>query len=116
MLTIHSVAKIVSKAMAMRLADPISQIVDSNQSAFVRGRSIQDNFFMVQNSVRSLHRKRVPALMLKLDVAKAFDSVSWPFLIQTLRHRGFGPKWIARLITLLSTANTRVLINGGAGQ
>jgi hypothetical protein len=54
--------------------------------------------------------------MLKLDVAKAFDSVSWSFLIQTLRHRGFGPKWIARLITLLSTANTRVLINGGAGQ
>jgi hypothetical protein len=52
--------------------------------------------------------------MLKLDMAKEFDSVSWPFLVQLLRHKGFGPKWIARLATLLSTANTRVLINGSA--
>jgi hypothetical protein len=54
--------------------------------------------------------------MLKLDMAKAFDSVSWPFLIQVLQHRGFGPGWIARIVALISTANTRVLVNSGAGD
>jgi hypothetical protein len=47
---------------------------------------------------------------------KAFDSVSWSFLVRILRRRGFGPKWIVRLATLLSTANTRVLINGSDGE
>ena len=51
---IHSFAKIISKAMANRLASSLPQLVDRNQSAFVRGRSIQDNFFMVQQSVRTL--------------------------------------------------------------
>jgi hypothetical protein len=54
--------------------------------------------------------------MLKLDMAKAFDSVSWLLLIQILRHRGFRPKWIAKLLTLLSTASTRVLVNGNTGS
>jgi hypothetical protein len=54
--------------------------------------------------------------MLKFYMAKAFDSVSWPFLIQILQHRGFGPRMISRLVTMFSTANTKVLINGTAGQ
>ncbi|KAM0908162.1 hypothetical protein ACQ4PT_015617 [Festuca glaucescens] len=113
---IHSVAKIVSKAMALRLAAPLPQLISSNQSAFIKGRTIQDNFFMVQHSIRNLHQRKIPAIMLKLDMAKAFDSVSWLFLIQILRHRGFGPKWIARLIALFSIANTRVLVKGSAGE
>ena len=53
--------------------------------------------------------------MLKLDIAKAFDSVAWPFLLEVLRQRGFGPRWLARLTTMLSTASTKVLVNGLAG-
>jgi hypothetical protein len=44
---IHSIAKIVAKAMAIRLASPLPQLVNDNQSAFVKGRTIQDNFFLV---------------------------------------------------------------------
>jgi hypothetical protein len=53
--------------------------------------------------------------MLKLDMAKAFDSTSWPFLIQIWRHSGFDPRLIARIVALISTANTMVLLNGGIG-
>ena len=52
---IHSFAKIVSKALALRLASTLPALVDRNQSAFIKGRSIQDNFFMVQKSIRVLH-------------------------------------------------------------
>jgi hypothetical protein len=47
-----------------------------------------------------LHRRKVPAVLLKLDVARAFDSVSWPFLLSVLRRRGFGRRWI-HWVTLL---------------
>ncbi|KAM0823486.1 hypothetical protein ACQ4PT_070823 [Festuca glaucescens] len=88
---IHSFAKIISKVMEVRLAKPLPILVDSNQSAFIQGRAIQDNFHMAKHSIQALHKRRVLALMLKLHIAKDFDSVAWPFLLEVLRHRGFGP-------------------------
>jgi hypothetical protein len=45
-------------------------------------------------------------------MAKAFDSVMWQFLLEVLRHIGFPQLFINWITTLLSTASTRVLING----
>ena len=40
----HSVAKIITKILANRLAPLLHQIVSPSQSAFIKGRCIQDNF------------------------------------------------------------------------
>ncbi|KAM0905816.1 hypothetical protein ACQ4PT_017119 [Festuca glaucescens] len=112
---VHSFAKLIAKVMALRLAPRMAELVGCNQSAFIHGRCIQDNFVLVHQSVRLLHRRKVPALLLKLDVARAFDSVSWSFLLSVLRQRGFGPRWIRWILVLLRTASTQVLVNGGAG-
>ena len=87
-----------------------------NQSAFIRGRSILDNFMLVQNAIRSLHRKKSPAVFLKLDLARAFDSVSWPFLLQVLRARGFGELWCAWIVSILSSSSSKILVNGHASE
>lgn len=53
---------------------------------------------LVQQTARYLNRLREPRIMLKLDIAQAFDSVSWALLIAVLRHVGFGARfreWIA---------------------
>ncbi|KAM0910526.1 hypothetical protein ACQ4PT_014089 [Festuca glaucescens] len=113
---VHSFAKLVAKILALRLAPKLPELVDANQSTFVRGRCIHDNFVSVQQSARSLFRFKVPSLLLKLNIARAFDSVSWSFLISVLRQRGFGPRWIAWVSLLLSSASTRVLVNGCPGE
>jgi hypothetical protein len=89
--------------------------VASNQSAFVRGRSIHDNFMLVQHSIKSLHKKRVSSLLLELDISKAFDSVSWAFLIEVLSHLGFGPVWRNMISNILASSSTQVLLNGSPG-
>jgi hypothetical protein len=43
---------------------------------------------LVQETTKFLHQQRHPRLMLKLDITKAFDSVSWPFLIEVLQNLG----------------------------
>lgn len=52
----------------------MEELISRNQNAFIGGRCIQDNFALVQRAVKTLHRKKVPLLFLKLDVAKAFES------------------------------------------
>jgi hypothetical protein len=81
---IHSVAKNFSKLLANRLAGELEEMVSRAQSAFIKKRSIQDNFLYTQNLVRSLHRNKQPTVFLKLDIAKAFDSVRWDFLLEVL--------------------------------
>lgn len=76
----HSVAKIISKLLANRLAKELNTLVTRSQSAFIKKRSILDNFLYTQNFIREAHRAKLPVLFLKLDIAKAFDTVRWDYL------------------------------------
>jgi hypothetical protein len=113
---IHSFAKIVTKILANRLAPKLPDLVSVNQSAFVKGRSIHDNFVMVQQTTKAIHGQKISRVLLKLDIGKAFDSVSWTFLFEVLRHLGFGPLWCGIISRVLSSSTTRVLVNGEPGD
>jgi hypothetical protein len=63
-----------------------------------------------------LNNKRWPSLLLKVDIAKAFDSVAWPYLLQVLEHVGFPQRWRNWISILLSTASTKVMLNGRPGR
>lgn len=112
----HSVAKLISKFMANRLVDCMDGLVSRSQSAFIKGCSIHNNFLYMQNLVRDLHKERYPALFLKLDIAKAFDSVRWDYLMEVLERMGFGTQWRAWVSTLLANASSIVFLNGARGQ
>lgn len=91
-------------------------MVSINQSAFIKGRSIQDNFLLVQQLARSLYNKKEPHILLKLDISKAFNLVSWSFLLDMLQHLGFDRNWCNLISLLLSTSSTRILVNGEPGE
>ena len=116
--SMHSFAKLVTKIMANRLAPVLPNLVSPNQTAFVKGRRIHDNFMFVQQMVKCLHKnkKKEAHILLKLDISKAFDSVSWSFLLEVLGHVGFGQRWMNLLCLLLSTSSTQVLVNGEPGE
>jgi hypothetical protein len=70
---------------------------------------------MVQGTARKLHSLKQPAILLKLDITKAFDTVDWSFLLEILKKMGFSTRLLACICALLSTAPTRVLLNGTPG-
>ena len=112
----HSAAKILCKLLANRLAPELSKLVSAGQSAFIRGRSIQDNFLYVKNVIRQAHLKKSPMLFLKLDIAKAFDSLNWGFLLRVLERMGFGQRWRDIVSLLLASSSSRIMLNGSLGK
>jgi hypothetical protein len=55
-------------------------------------------------------------VLLKIDIAKAFDSVAWCFILDILEHMGFTRRWRNWVSAVLSTASTRILLNGRPGR
>ena len=92
-----------------------SGLVSPPQSAFIKKRCIHDNFIHVQGMIKGMHKEKTPGFFLKLDITKAFDSVSWAFLLELLGVLGFGPRWRRWVCLLLSTASSRVMLNGKPG-
>lgn len=87
---VHAIAKIFTKFLAQRLQPKMNKPVAPCQSAFMKNRSIMDNFGFVRGQIKSLKLAKIPSVLLKVDVAKAFDSLSWEFLLRLLRQRGFN--------------------------
>jgi hypothetical protein len=52
---------------------------------------------------------------MKIDISKAFDTLSWEFLLEMLRRRGFGRTFCAWLCGTLRSAYARIMINGTLG-
>ena len=86
---IHSIAKLMAKVLSMQLSCVIDTVILPVLSAFLAKKYTHNSFFYVQNRVRSLHRKKTSLLLLKLDIAKGFNNVSWKYLLELLQalHR-----------------------------
>jgi len=108
--------KIITKILTTRLQKQIQKLIDIDQTGFIRGRSISENFVYATELVQHCHRKKLPTAVIKLDFAKAFDSVCWESLLTILLARGFPNKWLAWMRTLLNTSHSAVLVNGCPGS
>ncbi|XP_074283776.1 uncharacterized protein LOC141608313 [Silene latifolia] len=104
-----------SKCIALRLKKVIDGIIGQNQNAFVPGRLINDWGFLGHEILTYINQRRRGTRCygaIKLDMNKAFDRVSWPFLFKVLKLFGF-PKAFRKLIkTCVRTVSLQILING----
>ncbi|XP_026442466.1 uncharacterized protein LOC113342013 [Papaver somniferum] len=84
------------------------------QGAFIKRRNIQDQIVLASELVNELETKRRGGNMaLKIDIAQAYDSISWQFLFQAMKSFGFSEKHIEWIHILLKSRKISVLINGG---
>lgn len=106
--------KVISKVMANRLRPLLEQLVSSEQTAFVSGRQIQDNVFVVHevlHQFKTRHRKRHFQAILKTDMHKAYDKVEWDFLQAYLIKLGFHPWWVQMVMYCITTTTMSVKLN-----
>lgn len=76
------------------------------------GRKARDNVTKALNLIHRSHRAGFEGLLLSTDAEKAFDRVSWDFLLATCSHIGLKahmPTWIS---SLYEDPMTKLKING----
>jgi len=107
--------KILSKMLTRRLQKEIGNLIDLHQIGFLKGRSISKTFVFAAELIQTCNKRRLPTLVLKLDFAKAFDTVIWESLDTILKARGFHDRWCAWMRDILSSSKSAVLVNGCPG-
>jgi hypothetical protein len=104
--------KIITKIIAKRIRPILSRTLSEEQFGFLKGRQIIDAIGTAQECIHNIREKKLQAMILKIDLKKAYDCISWDFLRLVLLQCGFGlptTKWIMGCIT---TTTYAILING----
>eukprot|EP00253_Pinus_taeda_P035656 PITA_35656 len=104
--------KIISKVIANRLKMVLPGIISQEQSGYVEGRQILDNILLAQEMIHSLHSRKIPGMLLQLDLSKAYDKVSWTYLEAILKAFGFSQPWIKWVLELIKSTRYSILVNG----
>ncbi|GJZ28090.1 RNA-directed DNA polymerase, eukaryota, reverse transcriptase zinc-binding domain protein [Tanacetum coccineum] len=104
--------KIIAKILANRLSKVIDKIVSKEQSAFIAGRQILDGPVILSEIIEWYKKRKKKLLIFKVDFEKAFDSISWNYLIHILDSFGFGNKWCSWIKACLNSSRASILING----
>ena len=104
--------KILTKVLANRIKRVLDKVISKSQNAFVEGRQILDAVLIANEIVDSSLRKKECGLICKLDIEKAYDTISWEFLLQVMGKMGFEGRWLNWIKWCISTASFSILVNG----
>ena len=105
--------KCITKLLSLRLKHVLPSIISLPQTAFVPGRKIGDNILLSQSLLKDYHLHSGPSrCAFKIDLRKAFDSISWKFIHKVLIKFGFPEIFISWIMTCISGPMLSVKING----
>ena len=107
--------KIISKILANRIKKILPSLISENQGGFVPRRHITDNVILIQEAIHSSMSRKEKGMIIKLDMANAFDWVSHTFLQAVLKSFGISEHFISRIMECISSNWTAPLINGRPG-
>jgi hypothetical protein len=112
------IQKIITKTIANRIKHILPEVISQNQSAFVPGRLITDNTLVAFEIFHFFKQSKNKQgyISVKIDMAKAYDRVEWPFLQVTLETMGFPQNLTDTIMKCVKTVNFSILINGRPSQ
>ncbi|MCO5609773.1 hypothetical protein L7F22_064005 [Adiantum nelumboides] len=109
---LNSVYKVMAKALALRIKYVVNQVVHPKQFGFVQGRSIHEAILNVITAIDWAAEQDQDYVMINMDLQKAYDRVSWDFILAVVDRLGFGNNFLGMVKTLFQNANASIQING----
>ena len=71
-----------------------------------------DGVILVHEMLHSLKSSRMPGMMIKLDIAKDYEKLSWKYINKMLKAYGFCPQWVEWVMGLVTSPFYNILLNG----
>ncbi|XP_019190614.1 PREDICTED: uncharacterized protein LOC109185072 [Ipomoea nil] len=106
------VYRIMAKVITARMKPLMGDIISDTQSAFISDRLITDNILIAAEVGHFLNRKQCGVTgwgALKLDMAKAYDRVEWPFLRGMMLALGFDERWVDLIMLCVTSVSYSIL-------
>jgi hypothetical protein len=101
-----------TKVLTMRLTPFAGKLISETQTAFIPGRYILEGVVILHETLHELRVSKVPGVILKLDFEKAYDKVSWKFMMEVLRKKNFPGKWLDWMKQIIEGGKVGINING----
>nr|CAD1817805.1 unnamed protein product [Ananas comosus var. bracteatus] len=110
--------KCLAKILANRVKTALTSLIGKEQSAFVPGRNILDNYLIVQEVLHSFKtlKQQPGAFAAKIDLAKAYDRLNWDFIDTMLQNYGFPDKLRKMINWCIRTVRFSVLTDNENGK
>lgn len=83
--------KIATKAITNRIKSVIPQLINNDQTDFLKGRFIGENIRLINNVINYTAQHEIPGVLLFINFEKAFDSLGWSFVNHMFQYFGFAP-------------------------
>ncbi|XP_059073808.1 uncharacterized protein LOC131874443 [Cryptomeria japonica] len=89
-----------------------SRILSIDQGGFVPGREALEGAIVSHDILHSISLQKTLAMILKLDLLKAYDWVDWHSLVSVLNHFGFSHSWVKWVFSCIYSTHFSVFLNG----
>ena len=85
----------------------ISKLVAPNQVSFIPERNITDNIIITQEIIHSMRNSKGKDhwMAIKVDLEKAYDYLSWSFILDTLQDAGIPGNIVKIILDCITNAN-----------
>ena len=107
--------KVLSRALAFRLARHAPQLIHPTQAGFVPGRRLHDHVNMVQALQHYCTLEDQDNYATFLDFSKAYDMVDQTFLFEVLAEMNLGATFTSWVRLLYNSPVAHLLFNGTLG-
>ena len=104
--------KIYRKILANRMNKALNDKIHYSQTGFMKGRSLHENVMKIMEVINHCNASKVDGLLIGFDFLKAFDTVEWEAMFQSLVAFNFGHKFLNMVITLFTDPLVCVSNNG----
>ena len=106
--------KILTKTIAKRIEKVLPNIINVDQTCYVKGRYIGENIRLIQDVLHFTNLTKQKGIAIFLDFKKAFDSIEWPYLNAALELFNFGPDISSWIKIFYKDVSSCVINNGHA--
>ena len=104
--------KIASKVISLRMKKVLPNIINYDQTAYVKNRYIGKSIRVIDDILYHAEQENLDGILFAADMEKAFDSLKHNFIFSTLTKFGFGQEFIQWVRTFSRNGSSCVMNNG----